>query len=91
MAAAAEITQDDVAFIRAMRSWQASFKISGPGVDMKNTNGSCAVQISWPRRQFIPQTNLPQGTGIYKVLMLVDDLNPGTMGWEYPRFHSAPP
>jgi hypothetical protein len=31
--------------------------------------------------------SLPQGTGKYKVLMLIDDLNPGTPQWDYPRFH----
>lgn len=30
---------------------------------------------------------LPQSTGIYKVLMLIDNSNPGTPGWDYPSFH----
>lgn len=29
---------------------------------------------------------LPPGTGQYKVLMLLDNLNPGTPGWDYVRF-----
>lgn len=32
-------------------------------------------------------SSLPTGTGKYKVLMLVDTLDPGTPGWDYPRFH----
>lgn len=32
-------------------------------------------------------SSLPTGTGQYKVLMLVDNLNPGTPGWDWPRCH----
>lgn len=31
-------------------------------------------------------SGLPPGTGRYKVLMLLDDLNPGTPGWDRERF-----
>jgi hypothetical protein len=31
--------------------------------------------------------SLPLGTGKYKVLMLIDDLSPGTKDWDWPRFH----
>lgn len=31
-------------------------------------------------------STLPAGTGKYKVLQLIDNLNPGTAGWDYVRF-----
>lgn len=30
---------------------------------------------------------LPPGKGIYKVLQFIDDLDPGTPGWDYPKIH----
>lgn len=32
---------------------------------------------------------LPKGTGKYKVLMLIDDLDPATPDWDFPRFPST--
>ena len=34
---------------------------------------------------------LPPGKGIYKVLMLIDDEDPGTAAWDYPRFPPIEP
>jgi hypothetical protein len=36
---------------------------------------------------FVAASGIPAGTGRYKVLMLIDALNPGTPGWDYPRFY----
>lgn len=33
---------------------------------------------------------LPTGTGRGKVLQFLDDLDPGTPGWDYPTFHPLP-
>jgi hypothetical protein len=30
---------------------------------------------------------LPPGKGIYKILMRLDDLENGAVGWDYARFH----
>jgi hypothetical protein len=32
-------------------------------------------------------SDLPPGTGRYKVLMLIDDLDPANVDWDWPRFH----
>lgn len=34
---------------------------------------------------------LPEGTGRYKCLQLTDDLEPGTPGYDYPRFKQVAP
>ena len=53
------------------------------------------VQVWWEFDQSDPTlirciisvAALPAGSGKYKVLQLIDDLSPGTPGWDWPRFH----
>jgi hypothetical protein len=69
-----------------------------PTVDLITASTSTAAQILWKEsgtgtgiRAVVRLANgvVAAGTGIYKVLMLIDDLNPGSTGWEYPRAHTA--
>jgi hypothetical protein len=36
---------------------------------------------------FTVSSSLPRGSGIYKVLMRVDERRDGALAWDYPRFH----
>lgn len=49
---AAELTQDDLAILRGILSWQRSFKVHGPGVKMLNTRDTCSVHVAGERREF---------------------------------------
>lgn len=41
---------------------------------------------AWLPGWLIMRTELPPGTGRWKCLMLIDDLDPGTVAWDRPRF-----
>lgn len=66
------------------------------GTHSQSTDGTVLVEVfAWwdvgdpqNKRYFFMAFKMPQGTGIYKVLMLIDDLDPGTAAFEYSRFHS---
>lgn len=47
------------------------------------TETHSSLRVPWKQLA----TALPPGAGRYKVLMILDDLNPGTVGWDFPRFH----
>lgn len=51
-----------------------------PAGKSNETPSRPVYRVSFPRP-------LPTGTGLYKVLMLIDALNPGTPGWDFPRFY----